>query len=209
MAQMVRKGYVRPLSTEYELRGIFISHTHNDHIADVPGILKHYSKRRQNMDMSVFIPDESIIRPMLEWAQAMSRDKISEQISVNVTHVGEIYRDENITVRAIRTAHTDFSYAYDIEAEGKKILFTNDLTRNCEDYPQVALEQEYDLLMTELTHHRITGAMEKLLATKTKFMLFSHVFDLYHGSGLESAKEQLDKLPFPYAIAYDGDEFVI
>lgn len=209
LASLVRKGYVRPLSTDYELRGVFISHIHNDHIADVPGILKHYSKRRQEMDMDVIIPDEKIVKPMLEWAQAMSRDTISEQIHIKITHEGEIYRDENIVVRAIRTAHTDYSYAFDIEAEGKKILFTNDLTRPCDDYPQIALEQEYDLVMTELTHHRIVKILPKVLATKTKFMLFSHVFDLYHGSGLEDAKELLKDLPFPYEIAYDGFEYVL
>ncbi|NLD87074.1 MAG: hypothetical protein GX633_02295, partial [Clostridiales bacterium] len=89
------------------------------------------------------------------------------------------------------------------------ILFTCDLLPTFEDYPAEIMENEYDLTMTELTHHRIFRALDKLMFTKTKFMIFSHVYDLYHGAGKKDAERLLNMLPYKYEIAYDGYEFVL
>ena len=101
------------------------------------------------------------------------------------------------------------SYAILVEAEGKKLLFTGDMSQHLakEDFPKYALENETDLLVCEMAHfgrEHVEPYMEKV---KTKNMVFSHV---NFAKGTHKFADIADmhnsgKFPYPIIAAKDGD----
>ena len=96
------------------------------------------------------------------------------------------------------------SYAILIEAEGKKVLFTGDLSMRLEldDYPQYVKENEVDAVICELAHFTVDQIKPHLEQTKTKSFYFQHVYPL---DKYEQIAKIHDKLPFPIIAPSDGD----
>lgn len=69
-------------------------------------------------------------------------------------HDGAIYDDGDLKVTAYRTKHCRTSYAYLVEAEGKRVLFTGDLSGKgpSEDFPTATLHEGLDLAICESAH---------------------------------------------------------
>lgn len=131
----------------------------------------------------------------------------SDNVSFDPVKEGMIYADDLITVRAIPTEHIPGfpTYAYIIEGEGQKILFTGDLRADFRDYPQAATEEDFDAIVCELTH---CGAREiacRVADSRTQKMIFTHSFP----GNSEQMLALADTLNFPIEIAQDGTEFAI
>lgn len=122
---------------------------------------------------------------------------------------GELYRDESICVRAYRTRHTDSSYAYLLEAEGKRVLFSGDLSRNGpqEDFPVSVLEQPLELAVCESAHFPATAYLPIFEGQRSlKQLCFTHYSDRY----LSSVLEMTDALPGVTVFrAADGTEIAL
>ena len=96
------------------------------------------------------------------------------------------------------------TFAYLVEAEGKRVVFTGDLAGDFHDYPRLILEQECDLVVCELTHYPVEKAIPTLKKSKTKKIIFSHV------SCLEEKMNKLDgKFTFEIHVVNDDDEFFV
>ena len=125
---------------------------------------------------------------------------------VSVPSEKTIFSDGNLSIRAIPTKHCENSYAFLVEAEGKKILFTGDLLHPSVDFPEVAFEEELELIITELGHFQpeeCTGAFEK---AKAKRIVFSHISE----RRLKNASlSELTYGGIRPEIAYDGLEIMI
>ena len=96
------------------------------------------------------------------------------------------------------------SYAFLIEAEGKRVLFTGDLRHPTDDFPAIAFETELDLLVCELAHFSPADCAPVFERTKAKRILHSHIYDNRWAAALQ---EQLSKPhPYEYGAAFDGLE---
>lgn len=195
------------------IKAIFVTHLHVDHIATIPEVLKHFAcdriKRRR---VELFLPEQRAIDALCGWLTSIHfGSNLSYFMSTHETQKGVIYEDENVKVTAIPTQHMGTSdsdgrsFAYLFEGEGKKLLHTGDLRGDFSDYPSIAAEEELDAIVSELTHFSVTNALPRLIASKTKKMIFSHVYP----ARIERIGQVAEQFPFPFEIANDGSEFEV
>ena len=213
------------------IRGIFITHMHTDHAGTLPFLVGNlsgksairYIQKRENAPeimppVTVTIPESAGRDALLVWMKALHSEVDfddpehpfwSKTVTLQSLEECDHYEDENIRVRAIRTEHEPAgSYAYDICAEGKRVLFTGDLHHTFRDFPKVALSEHFDAIVCEYTHYQPEAALPTLQACKTDRLIFNHIFDP-DGSRIKWFEENREKFPFPVTLANDGDEFEI
>jgi len=94
-----------------------------------------------------------------------------------------IYNDGFLKVTAIQTLHTDRSYAFFLEAEGKSVLFTGDLKHPDEDFPLIAKEHKTDFIVCESAHFNATDYLPHLREYKTKLIF---VLNLLRGFSIRT-----------------------
>ena len=101
------------------------------------------------------------------------------------------------------------SFALVVEAEGKRVVYTGDLSGDFADFPAVARAEPCDLCICEATHYNLEHALELLATFPLKRLVFNHVHDPWHGDGEDTLKAMAARLPFPCHIAHDGDAFEV
>lgn len=181
------------------LEAAFITHMHDDHAMNIYHCVF-------NVKHTLYLPEESDVEGMeklvwffhCEWAY--ERLPHSEFKSVKE---GLFFDDGNIKVTAIPTKHLarGKSFAYMIEGEGKRILFTGDLTDAFIDYPKETEEYDFDAIVCELTHFDVETAIPKFNSSRTNRFLFNHVRD----DKVALLEENKEKMKHDYYIANDGD----
>ena len=111
-----------------------------------------------------------------------------------------------LKVRAIPTQHCPNSFAYLVEADGKKVLFTGDLRHPTVDFPQVVYEEEIDLVIVESAHFSPEHTEKALENAKVKRVLHNHVYSAWNEDLGRMAKHQHH---YQYGLSYDGMEVVL
>ena len=191
-------------------RAIFISHMHIDHVASIAGMAKrymlHYNKTDAKAD--VFLPEKEAIEPLNAWLRAthFSFDR-ADAFKLQPYSEGVIYRDDRVTVTAIATKHIQGgkfpSYAFMVEGEGKRFLYTGDLAPSFVDYPSVVYERDFDLILSELVHFDVQKNLPDIARSRTKKLVFTHM----SLKNIPVINEKMSELPFPTFVASDGDVY--
>jgi ribonuclease BN (tRNA processing enzyme) len=210
-ALMIRHGL-----TLRNLKSIFITHMHEDHVGGLPGMIKSLVKYPQTgQHTDVFLPETTAINALMGWMKAMHRMWDDKLLMFKTTKPGLIFSDENIQVSALTTKHLENeqqsfpSFAYQFDIGDKKIIHTGDLKHDFSDFPVVAMKNPSDLCICECTHFDMSVAKRILSKCLAKRMIFNHVADSWHGDGEKKFLEIIKDLPFPCVIAHDGDKFEI
>ena len=195
-----------------DVRAIFISHMHEDHIGSISCMLKriagHYNK--QGLTTDVFFPEKEAIPPFIAWLEAMHFD-LSNISRFNMAPVSPelTYNDGTIKVTAIPTKHVFMgkypSFAYMVETSDKRFLYTGDLAPSFIDYPTVVYEKDFDAILSELVHFDVEKNLPSIIKSRTKKLIFTHIGP----SKIPQIEQASDKFPFPVFIANDGDCFDI
>ena len=213
-ASLVRKKY-----DLRKIKAVFITHMHADHTAGLPllicGILR-YREPGQHTDIYL---SQDCADALLGWLSAMHARAYEDYITFHVIKEGFFYDDGVMKVKAIPTLHGEWadggrcpfpSFAFHIEAEGKKILHTGDLKGDFSDFPKEAMTERYDICLCEATHYKpatATPIFEKALLDR---LLFVHVLDPWDGPmGKACLLKICSHLPYPVAIADDGTEVLL
>ena len=184
------------------------THPHGDHtdgVIQFADLLNWYFKKA---DPRILLPDERLLEPLKTWISVSDNGKPPRaDLSIGVFGAGTAYEDERLRLTAIPTQHCENSYAFLIEAEGKRILFTGDLCHPAVDFPQIAFETELDLLVCELAHFSPADCVTAFDKTKAKRVLHTHINDNRWAAALH---EQLNKPhPYVYGAAFDGLELTL
>lgn len=193
------------------LRAVFITHMHDDHTSGLSALVKalhKYPVEGQHTDF--YFAEEKAIAPFRGWLGACHVTNTEGLVHYHATREGFVYKDENISVTAIRTRHmTDGSpsFSYLIEAEGKRMLFTGDLTPDFSDFPQNT--GHLDVCVCEGTHYKPSLALPILQKADITKLIFNHVHELWIGNGEDVYLQNYVSLPYLVLVAHDLESFVV
>ncbi|MBE7024522.1 MAG: MBL fold metallo-hydrolase [Ruminococcaceae bacterium] len=205
-AQMFRAGI--PFET---LRGVFITHMHDDHTSGLSALVKalhKYPKDDQHTDF--YFAEEAAIAPFRNWLAATHVNSGEGLVHYHATRTGLVFQDESISVTAIPTRHMSGgapSFAYLTEAEGKRILFTGDLSPDFSDFPQNI--GHLDVCICEGTHYKPSLALPILRKADIAKLILNHVHELWIGNGEDLYLQNFVSLPYLVMVAHDLESFSV
>ena len=203
------------------IRAVFITHMHEDHFGGLTGFLKNrmvkygpFTKKSlwKGYWPEVWLPDPDAPEAFDRLMAIQFRGEQRDRIKYRVIKPGLFYDDGFLKVTAIPNRHMPWkgqflpSYSFLMEFEGRKLLFTGDLTADFSDFP-VEAAKDADLVVCEFTHYHFYERKkpEALQKIRPGMLLFNHVAGKNEAYFPELAKQ----LNYPAAVAKDGDEFEI
>lgn len=186
------------------VKAVFITHMHGDHVDGLVPFADLCSWRFTTVSTTVFLPELECIEPLKGWLHALDV-RLREEIRFEPVSEGVVYDDGFLKVTAARTRHCRTSYAYLLEAEGKRVLFSGDLSREpANDFPaHFAKEAPLDLAVCECAHFEATKYLPVFEACQIRSLVFNHYVNKHIG-GIVEVTKALN--PLPVTLANDGME---
>ena len=198
-----------------QVRAIFTTHAHGDHVNGLlsfADLLPWYYKKAAT---DIYLTEERLARAVVDYLHALEPTAFdADRVRISVVDGDFVYDDGQVRVSLIPTRHMEKdtlqrpSYAILLEAEGRRLLFTGDLSHKLakNDFPAVALEEPMDLVVCELAHfsqEHLNPILERL---QTKALWFNHVYPL---KKLEEIETIRGAYPYDVEIAHDGDTLTL
>lgn len=193
-----------------DLKAVFTTHRHSDHTNGLLALVDLCTWYYKTSSFDIFITDKVLEDTFCACVEAMDTAVDRDRIHYFVAQSGVVYDNGEIKVTYIPTRHCEPtpSYAVLVEAEGKRVLFTGDLSRRLEkgDFPTVATETHTDLVVCELAHFTLEQAEPYMRELKTERLCFNHVNPRNSFEMIDSVAKSGE---YPYEITYaaDGDTF--
>ncbi len=192
-----------------KIRAVFTTHLHGDHVNGLLAFADLANWYFKTMRMRIYLTEEEGItafKKLICLTEGRALDE--ERVAFRMAQPGLVYEDENIRVTAIPTRHMAGqnrpSYAYLVEADGKKVLFTGDMSQHLalKDFPAYALEHPVDLVVMEMAHFGPEEAVPYLEKCRTKRLEVQHVFPL---DKMEKIRALDGVYGYPVHTPEDGD----
>ena len=197
-----------------DLKTVFITHVHSDHTNNLFALANLCNWYFRTTNVNFYVPEARLWDGVVAYNTATSLlDFDADRLHPVVFDESTVYDDGTIRVTPIATQHMAANgypaYAFAIEAEGKRILITGDMSQGLKanDFPKIAFEKHFDLLISELAHFDVEQMEEnhkKVLCSK---FVYTHV------NAIEKKFPKIralnGTLPYPVLIAEDGDIFEI
>ena len=193
------------------LNGVFITHMHEDHAGSLPGIVKCLNRHPYEDQHTHFVlPQEGAYEALMAWCTMLHTNMKEGLISHTVAQPGVCFDDGVLKVTAIGNHHLPcdegyLSFSYLMEAQGKSILFTGDLSFGCADFPMIGTERDIDLCVCESAHITPENTLDKLMRCRFGRLVFNHLHDKWHGEGEQTLYDSYKSVPYPIQIGHDGD----
>ena len=168
------------------LRAVFGTHIHDDHMGGMTSLLKQVLKydRERTDPVEVYFPEEGAEEAFCGWLAALHIDGHDRRLRYHVTEDGTVYEDDRVTVGAVRTNHlkrdgqpVSFAYTLYFKAEGIRVLHTGDLSGAYTDFPAAAQREYFDVCVSEATHHKPEDAATILSYARLGRLIFTHIGD--------------------------------
>lgn len=183
-----------------KVRSVFISHTHMDHVGGLGNLMWNIRKISnikerlpESAEIDVFIPNLSTFDGIMQVLKNTEGDFVCDFSFVphQVTD-GELYSSsyDDFTVKAYHNKHMAKrenepwrSFSYEINAEGKRILFSGDTTLS--DVTEL-LDGKFDYFLMETGHHD-SGDIARLLTEGKKEV--KNLFFIHNGRNILRDRE--------------------
>ena len=200
--------------------GIFISHTHSDHIGGFPMLIQSLWLERRKRPLPVWLPRHAI-KPLRHWLHVCYLYESMLGFSLQWKHLSKSKSAHcgKARISAYRTSHLNVaraqfarkhpqigfdSFCFLVEADGKRIGYSGDIGRPQDLVPLVA--NPLDLLVVELAHCSPYAMFEFLRSQPVKRVAFTHL-----GRPMRSRLAALRRLAsqtlYPATVVFpiDGD----
>ena len=135
------------------VKTIFTTHFHSDHVdglVSFAGLCSWYFK---TTTPRIYVTEQKGMAAMKALLEAAIGSFDGERVRFEMMTPDTVYEDENIRVTPFPTQHLASAgrpaYSYLVEAEGKKVFFSGDLSVHLEkkDFPAYVLDNEVDLMI--------------------------------------------------------------
>ncbi len=198
---LIRRGI--PLDS---IRGIFITHPHGDHTNGLVAFADLLTWYFKTPDPLIHIPSPALETALNAWIDA-TQNSDAKRLRFKTVSGGELYDDGALKVTAIPTQHCPNSFAYMLEAEGKRAVFTGDLAGPKKDFPAVCFEKHCDLIVCEAAHFIVSDAVEVFDRCLTDRVIINHINPRRNAEVVT----RLAAEPHPYEFrgAFDGMELTL
>ena len=190
------------------VKAFFATHLHSDHITGALPFLSLFNWYYKSASLDVYLPERRGAELIHDYLAFTDGEPDPDRLRFRVFDETLDYDDGTITVKAIPTQHlmregNRPSFALLIAAEGKKLLFTGDLTHKLTDFPQILYREEIDLLVTENSHCTTELLLEKLNGTKVRRVAVIHIKN--DPERFRKLEEASKTVPFDLIVPSDGD----
>lgn len=193
-----------------DVGGIFVTHNHDDHFFGLIEFTRvvNKSKSCEHLRIPVFVPTRRIFANMVSFPYRFSLLHTPDRTVYKKYRKGVIFENDDLKVTAIPVKHIFRSYAFLVEAEGKRLLFSGDLRRDMPDYPEILFNTHTDLLVLEAAHTYINtdNVIGKINRSQTDRLVITHINpERNTPTELSSAFSKINK-NIDCSAAFDGME---
>ncbi len=183
------------------IKGIFITHMHGDHINGLVSFVDLISWYFKTCDPRIVLPNLMGVDVLRAWLMVNSTT-LREDLEFQQTQEGPVFDDGFLKVTAFRTQHIENSFAYLLEADRRRVLFTGDLKGPEIDFPTAALAEPVDLVIAEAAHFSPLQYQPILEQYEIGRLLVNH----YQPRKVPEVWELMGKTQVPVELAMDEME---
>ena len=188
------------------VKGVFLTHMHGDHTNGLISFLDLCSWYFKDTDPAVYIPGsvETVTAAARGWLAVNGTEM--RPFRFFEVNAGVIFDDGALRVTAYRTKHIGISYAYLLEAEGKRVFFSGDMCHQgpAEDFPVEIFEKPVDLAICEAAHFSPVKYLPILEGQPVKKVCINHYSERFRQGMIEFKETRTD---IPVVFASDNMEF--
>lgn len=182
------------------LQSVFVTHVHTDHVSGLPSLLDATVPYNRTEPVNVFLPSYALPR-IADYLDLVGSDGLHR---LHPIQPGMVYEDAHIRLDAYPTRHTRESYAFTIEANGKRLVYSGDITSPEE---VASLYDNADLGIIELAHFPPSAIAQHLKGRPIGRLVMTHLS--YRLQGVDSecaivAQLQKELISIPIEMAKDG-----
>lgn len=185
-----------------DVKGVFITHQHGDHTNGLPQFVDLISWYYKTPNPVIALPTLETVDALRSWLGCNGVPM--KELPFQKIEAGVIFDDGFLKVTAIPTEHHVPSYAFVLEAEGKRILMTGDLKHPSVDFPKIP--EHLDLAICEGAHFTVTDYLPVFEGMDIGTVCIHHYVDRNVGPILELRKQLK---PTPVLMITDGRELTL
>lgn len=164
-----------------QLRAVFITHMHSDHISGLFPLIGMYA---QKIHMDFYVPDPGIKDILIQY-NALAHNRAPDYLNFIKVEEGVIFDDGTVRVTALRTGHfpnPPYAYAYIVESEGKRVLFSGDMKAKegpKVDFARFLAQGPFDIAIGECAHFPCEEYLDVVRANPPKRFIINHYSPRY------------------------------
>ncbi len=204
VSALIKRG-IRP----EKINAVFITHMHGDHTNGLIPFVDLCSWFFKDAKPVIWLPEKEAVAGIQTWLNC-NHSPMRQDIEFREISEGALYQDDQIRVTALRTGHIEKSFAFQIEAEGKKVLFTGDMKYTdgpIADYVRFVQSDDFDLVVAESAHFDAMLYKEPLEKHPPKLFCLNH-YSWYYAESCHHLKKVFEGR-LPIVLATDDLEFEI
>lgn len=185
------------------IKGIFVTHPHHDHIDGIYPFLGLLGWYYTDANPTIYVPNASCADLVHLYLEAFNQT-IRPQQKLGIVECGTFFDDGTFRITAYPTQHCENSYAFLVECENKRLLFTGDLRNPNIDFPKV---DNLDAIIFEGAHFPVTEYTEIFKSLNVQSVYMNHYANYIGIINVEKFVELKNNIqPIKAFITTDGME---